>query len=168
MFSCDRFRCSTHNTFSVKFMCRCYCLTKYLQIPYNTSCCNRFKLLGHIFLAYWLKLGPTYTVYKYLLEIVQCRGSFIFIKLTLKCFIFIYQLITSKNGAFNKHDNNVVCCTGMGGLICNAITFIKLLHRNCYHATIFSIYYIHCQKLNNNLFFFSCLAYKSKQWLFRL
>ena len=50
--------------------------------------------------------------------------------LPLKCFIFIYQLIMSKNGAFNKHDNNVVCCTALGGLICNAITYIWLLHRN--------------------------------------
>ena len=71
--------------------------------------------------------------------------------LSFKCFIFIYHLITFKNGAFNKHDNNAVCGTGLSGLICNAITYIrpKLLHWNCYHATIFSIYYVHCQELND-------------------
>ena len=78
--------------------------------------------------------------------------AFLFaLNLTFKCFIFIYQLITSKNIAFNKHDNNAVCCTGLGGLICNAITYIKPkpLYWNCYHATIFSIYYVHCQNFNN-------------------
>ena len=54
--------------------------------------------------------------------------------------------------SINKHDNNVACCTGLGGLICYATTYLKLLHRNCYHATIFSIYYVHCQKLNKNNF----------------
>ena len=28
-----------------------YCLAKYLQIPYNTRCCKRFKLIGYMFLA---------------------------------------------------------------------------------------------------------------------
>ena len=39
---------------------------------------------------------------------------------------------------------------GLGGLICNVITYIKLLHRNCYHTQIFRTYYIPCQKHNNN------------------
>ena len=50
--------------------------------------------------------------------------------------------------AFNNHDNNV-CWMGLGELICNTVTYINLLHRNCCHAKIFSTYYIPCQKHNS-------------------
>ena len=68
---------------------------------------------------------------------------------TLEWSIFIYQF-TSKSGAFNNHDNNVVCWMRLGGIFCNAIKYIKLLHRHCCHATIFRSYYISCQKHKNN------------------
>ena len=70
----------------------------------------------------------------------------------LKCFIYISLRLKMKLyhlASCNNHDNNV-CWTGLGGLICNAITYIKLLHSNCYHGKICSTYYIPCQKHNNN------------------
>ena len=125
-------------------------LKKYLQIHYITSCCNHFKLVGHVFLASIYATTQstksrnenTYIqIFNWILFSVLAL-SFAS-NLTIKCFTFIYQL-TSKIGAFNNHDKNVVCWMGLGGLICNAIKYIRLLHRNCCPATIFSSYYPVC------------------------